>query len=430
MFAVVSRKSIAVITIALLLKPSFSFAEESIPANALPDGSTPVEQPAPERSDGAKEFASTNNDFNSLMNSLDKSNVPSQVLMSSDGSVKVITKNNDGTIQFSVNGEVIWSGCGYTTCISPTKTEPTENTPPPKSNLELIAELEKQLQDLNQTNQIDAANPNTNSDILKARTMLIASINRQLIALQKAENKSSVSNELEDLAPKSSNIDSQIADLENQLKELNRTNEIDSKNGNTNSDVLKARAMLIASINKQLAALQKKNRMSSNSDDLIDVSPQITTNSITDLEQQIREIDNQLENNLNSISSSEILKSYISLKASLVKQLESAKKQLVISEKNASKIDSNSVRIEGELSPKVIKQTVINSEKKYAFKIQLPIVSKTITAIATKPGKSKIIFKLKTDENGNLLISSSKNLKGYKLSINLPGKKKFALKII
>ena len=192
------------------------------PSQTAAFGSDPVEIPADFNSNTNSEIivnpvANTNevieaknnygDSFTRLLDSLAKTDSSASAFIGNDGQIHVMTRSQDGSTTYVVNGTVVWNGCGFSSCISSNQSSSNSgdiNTNPIIINESLagikieptlderirlleteIADLEKQIS-INEISQ--ERNPGSgvsNSEVLKSIIALQASQNKQLQALQK-----------------------------------------------------------------------------------------------------------------------------------------------------------------------------------------------------------------------------------------------------
>lgn len=143
-------------------------------------------------------------EFSILLDTLSKQEQPASVLLGPDGKVHTATRTQDGSTQYVINGDVIWSGCAFMSCnlgvaqeIAPANTNPGTVGNEISGGImfisisEQILALEKELSDI--AEQIKAGQVSdtvtgvSNAEVLKSLVSLYASGSKQLQALQKAE---------------------------------------------------------------------------------------------------------------------------------------------------------------------------------------------------------------------------------------------------
>ena len=303
-------------TIMLMIKKIFTGVLLTVflfhPSQTAAFGSDPVEIPADFNSNTNSEIivnpvANTNevieaknnygDSFTRLLDSLAKTDSSASAFIGNDGQIHVMTRSQDGSTTYVVNGTVVWNGCGFSSCISSNQSSSNSgdiNTNPIIINESLagikieptlderirlleteIADLEKQIS-INEISQ--ERNPGSgvsNSEVLKSIIALQASQNKQLQALQKLKlieqgvYKEFTQDEFIDETQKGVGkieptlderirlLETEIADLEKQISINEISQERNPGSGVSNSEVLKSIIALQASQNKQLQALQK-----------------------------------------------------------------------------------------------------------------------------------------------------------------------------
>ena len=175
-----------------------------IPANGQLDPSQP-ELPIINPLSDSREVSEAKEiygEFSILLDTLSKQEQPASVLLGPDGKVHTATRTQDGSTQYVINGEVVWSGCAFMSC-----------------NLGVAQEI---------------APPNTNTGTIGNENLggvTIISISEQILALEK-----------------------ELSDIAKQIKSGQISNTL---SGVSDAEVLKSLVSLYASGSKQLQALQK-----------------------------------------------------------------------------------------------------------------------------------------------------------------------------
>lgn len=398
----------------LLIHTPTSFGEESVP---IPAGGNPSPANNEPVSEEFKSALDSSSELKNIFEALQKSNSSAYAQIGNNGSVLTITKTESGSITYSVNGQTVWNGCAYSSCVTGNTLPVTpENNSQPglieqpiKSSDNTIELLQLELQKLD-LQLIESKDSTSYTEILKSIVLAKAAINKQLIALQKNSNQLLNSDESYDSEKESSEykpVNLSLILTELAAVDLSLNDESLTTDSDTLSSLMTSKALLLKQLN-QIEKAYKTSSATSQPEPENFISVVDATQQVLLLREEVDILNLKLQTFSDYPPGHEVLKSIVSIQASVNKQIASLEK-IVLQNIRESKIT----------------QSQISQESGFIVQIPFPFANQKIGITAQRGRKINKIVE-STGQDGMLKIVSNKSLNGYRLTFRIPGVLKIA----